>query len=270
MMFSAGRRPVALSVAVVLAVLPLQACGKPTAAEIAVVKGWIGKTGQLDDPLKGTLKGGDDVFRTTNKSLTKTMNELPPPEQLKKMTPELQAEVRAAATRVRARITFYNGVNTVTTAMAAKRVAATQEIAELINYTRREVLTEDVRDAIWDFSKDVLQETACELAWRYHMRDSERQVVTNHLNAGTVKLSYVDQIPNPDEMRSGVLLNAIASTARSRFAPAMAWQDYAEGLRQKANTLTQDGAKVVTHPDGGDITFALLYFVGGCLNTPAP
>lgn len=269
-MFSAGTRRLSLFVAVVLAVLPLQACGEPTAAEIAAVKGWIGKAGQLEDPLKGTLKGGDDVFRTTNKSLTKTMNELPPPEQLKKMSPELQAEVQAAAARVRARITFYNGVNTVVTAMAVKRATAAQEIAELINYTRREILTEDARDAIWDFGKDVLQETACELAWRYHMRDNERQVVTNQLNAGTVKLSYVDQIPNPDDMRSGVLLNAIASTARSRFAPAMAWRDYAEGLWQKAQTLTQDGAQVVTHPDGGDVTFALLYFIGGCLNTPAP
>ncbi|MET7281664.1 hypothetical protein ABZS29_25735 [Kribbella sp. NPDC005582] len=268
-MFSAGTRRLALTVAVVLAVLPLQSCGEPTAAEIAAVKGWIGKAGQLDDPIKGTIRGGDDVFRTTNKSLTKTMDELPPPEQIKKMSPELQAEVQAAAARVRARITFYNGVNTVTTAMAAKRVSAVQEIAELINYTRREVLTDDAKDAIWDFGKDVLQETACELAWRYYMRDDERQVVTNHLNAGTVKLSYVDQIPNPDEMRSGVLLNAIASAARSRFAPAMAWQEYAEGLRDKADKLTQDGAEVVTHPDGGDITFALLYFIGGCLNPPA-
>jgi len=268
-MFSAGRRPVALFVVVVLAVLPLQACGEPTAAEIAAVKGWIGKTSQLDDPIKGTIRGGDDVFRTTNKSLTKTMDELPPPEQIKKMSPELQAEVQAASARVRARITFYNAVTTVTTTMAAKRASAAQEIAELINYTRREILTEDARDAIWDFGKDVLQETACELAWRYYMRDNERQVVTNQLNAGTVKLSYVDQIPNPDDMRSGVLLNAIASAARSRFAPVLAWQDYAEGLREKAQALTQDGAEVVNHPDGGDVTFALLYFIGGCLNTPA-
>lgn len=269
MVFRAGRRPVALVVAVVLVVLPLQGC-KPTPSEVAAVKGWAGKAGQLDDPFKGPLKGGDDVFRSQNKSWTETIAQRPASGQIKKMSPELQAEVEAAAARAQLQVTFYNKVNTVATAMAVKRVTVTQTITELINSTRLEPLSDEAGDALLDFGKKVLQETACELAWRYYMGDNEKQVVTNQLNAGTLKLSYTNQIPDPAEMGSDVLLNAIASTAKSRFAPAMAWRDYADGLRQKAYTLTHDGTEVVKHPDGSDVTFAFLYFIGGCLNTPTP
>ncbi|GAB3929540.1 hypothetical protein GCM10029976_029350 [Kribbella albertanoniae] len=257
-----------LVVAVVLVVLPLQACVKPNAAEVTVVKGWIGKAGQLDDPLKGTFKGGDDVFRNQNKSLTQTINELPTPEQIKKVPPELQTEINAAAARLRKQITFYDKITPVATSMAAKRTAAAQEIAALINYTRREVLSEDARNDLWDFGKDVLQETACELAWRYYMPENERKVVEAKLDTGAVALSYTDQIHNPADMTTGILLNAITSTAKGRSSAAMAWQDYATGLRDKAYALTRDGASVIKHPDGGDITFALIYFIGGCLKTP--
>ncbi|WP_344149163.1 hypothetical protein [Kribbella yunnanensis] len=234
------------------------------------MKSWIGKASQLDDPLKGTFKGGDDVFRNQKKSLTQTINELPPPEQINKVSPELQAEIRAAAARVQVQITFYNKVDAVAASMATKRVVAAQEIPALINSTRRQLLTDETSDALWDFGRDVLQETACELAWRYYLRENEREAVTDQLTAGAVELSYTDQIRNPDDMTTDILLNAIASTAKSRFAPAMAWRDYADGLRQKAYTLTNNGAELIEHPDGGDFTFALLYFIGGCLNTPTP
>ncbi|MDX6261074.1 MAG: hypothetical protein QOH84_2762 [Kribbellaceae bacterium] len=260
-----------LFVAVTMAALPLNMCSqKPTEGEVAAVKGWLGKAEQLDDPLRGgSLKGGDDVFRSQDKSLTETINELPAPDQINKVSQELQDEINAAAAKVRTQIKFYDEVDAVSTTMAQQRVSATQELPQLIESTRTELLTEETKDALLDFSKDVLQETACELAWKYYMRQNERDAVDGQLKAGTVKLSYPDQIPNQDDMTTAIFLNAIAGAARSRFSNVLAWQDYADGLRKKAYTLTHEGAEVIAHPDGGDVTFGLLYFVGGCIKSPA-
>ncbi|MEV6415449.1 hypothetical protein [Kribbella sp. NPDC051718] len=271
-MFSASRKSVSLFAAVTMAALPLNMCSqKPNKAEVAAVEGWLGKAGKLDDPFKdGSFKVGDDVFRNQNKSLTETINELPTPDQINKVSPELQNEINAAAARVRSQLKFYDDVTAVSTAMAQQRVSATQELPQLIDSTSTVQLTEEAKDVLLDFSKDVLQEKACELAWKYYMQQNERDAVAGQLNTGTIKLSYLDQIQNQEDMTTTIFLNAIAGAARSRFSYALAWQDYANGLRKKAYALTGQGKNVITHPNGGDITFGLLYSIGGCTKSPAP
>lgn len=261
-----------LFITLTMTALPLSMCSqKPTKAEVSAVEGWLGKANKLDDPLKGgSFKGGDDVFRNQNKSLTETINELPAPDQINKVSPELQNQINAAAARVRSQIKFYDDATAAATTMAQQRVSAAQELPQLIDSTRTQLLTEETKDALLDFSKDVLQETACELAWKYYMRQNERDAVAGQLNTGTVQLSYLNRIQDQEDMTTTIFLNAIAGAARSRFSYALAWQDYADGLRKKAYTLTHDGANVLTHPDGGDVTFGLLYFIGGCIKAPAP
>jgi hypothetical protein len=235
---------------------------------------WKSLANVPDEPLKNPLKLSDDSFRLSQgESFQTTINKVPTATEMGQMSPELKASIEVLFARVEQQQAFYREANNVITDISLRRLSAAREIEAIVDRSGS-TLAAEAKAYVRKTGEDILHEVGCELAWVY-LTEPERRRANAEVSSGKAETTYGSVIPTLLGDVTTASISAISSAGKAAYLKAyidpevVDWTMYGKGIIEKADKMTKDGNKTLSHPTDGPITYGFMYYVKVCMRLPA-